>query len=162
MKIRRFRVGGRIEIPLFGTTLSAGVENLQNYVYFNTLALPEQEGGSVQVFSASLSQNFRLGILHWNNRLTYQTSSNESVLPLPKLAVYSDLFLSFTVSKVLKINLGVDCNYYTNYYAPAYQPSTMSFYNQTEKKLGNYPFMNAYAHMKVSKTRFFVLYSHLH
>ena len=85
-KIRRFRVGGRIEIPRFGTTLSAGVENLQNYVYFNTLALPEQEGGSVQVFSASLSQNFRLGILHWNNRLTYQTSSNESVLPLPKLA----------------------------------------------------------------------------
>lgn len=160
-KIRRFRVGGRIEIPRFGTTLSAGVENLQNYVYFNTLALPEQEGGSVQVFSASLSQNFRLGILHWNNRLTYQTSSNESVLPLPKLAVYSDLFLSFTVSKVLKINLGVDCNYYTNYYTPAYQPSTMSFYNQTEKKLGNYPFMNAYADMKLSKTRFFVMYSHL-
>ena len=160
-KIRRFRVCGRIEIPRFGTTLSAGVENLQNYVYFNTLALPEQEGGSVQVFSASLSQNFRLGILHWNNRLTYQTSSNESVLPLPKLAVYSDLFLSFTVSKVLKINLGVDCNYYTNYYAPAYQPSTMSFYNQTEKKLGNYPFMNAYADMKLSKTRFFVMYSHL-
>ena len=160
-KIRRFRVGGRIEIPRFGTTLSAGVENLQNYVYFNTLALPEQEGGSVQVFSASLSQNFRLGILHWNNRLTYQTSSNESVLPLPKLAVYSDLFLSFTVSKVLKINLGVDCNYYTNYYAPAYQPSTTSFYNQTEKKLGNYPFMNAYADMKLSKTRFFVMYSHL-
>ena len=160
-KIRRFRVGGRIEIPRFGTTLSAGVENLQNYVYFNTLALPEQEGGSVQVFSASLSQNFRLGILHWNNRLTYQTSSNESVLPLPKLAVYSDLFLSFTVSKVLKINLGVDCNYYTNYYAPAYQPSTMSFYKQTEKKLGNYPFMNAYADMKLSKTRFFVMYSHL-
>lgn len=160
-KIRRFRVGGRIEIPRFGTTLSAGVENLQNYVYFNTLALPEQEGGSVQVFSASLSQNFRLGILHWNNRLTYQTSSNESALPLPKLAVYSDLFLSFTVSKVLKINLGVDCNYYTNYYAPAYQPSTMSFYNQTEKKLGNYPFMNAYADMKLSKTRFFVMYSHL-
>lgn len=160
-KIRRFRVGGRIEIPRFGTTLSAGVENLQNYVYFNTLALPEQEGGSVQVFFASLSQNFRLGILHWNNRLTYQTSSNESVLPLPKLAVYSDLFLSFTVSKVLKINLGVDCNYYTNYYAPAYQPSTMSFYNQTEKKLGNYPFMNAYADMKLSKTRFFVMYSHL-
>lgn len=160
-KIRRFRVGGRIEIPRFGTTLSAGVENLQNYVYFNTLALPEQEGGSVQVFSASLSQNFRLGILHWNNRLTYQTSSNESVLPLPKLAVYSDLFLSFTVSKVLKINLGVDCNYYTNYYAPAYQPSTMSFYNQTEKKLGNYPFMNAYADIKLSKTRFFVMYSHL-
>lgn len=160
-KIRRFRVGGRIEIPRFGTILSAGVENLQNYIYFNTLALPEQEGGSVQVFSASLSQNFRLGILHWNNRLTYQTSSNESVLPLPKLAVYSDLFLSFTVSKVLKINLGVDCNYYTNYYAPAYQPSTMSFYNQTEKKLGNYPFMNAYADMKLSKTRFFVMYSHL-
>ena len=37
----------------------------------------------------------------------------------------------------------------------------MQFYNQTEKKLGNYPFMNAYANMKLYKVRFYVLYSHL-
>ena len=70
------------------------------------------------------------------------------------------MFLDFTIAKVLKVNLGVDCNYYTKYYAPAYQPATMQFYNQTGKKLGNYPFMNVYANMKLSKVRFYVMYSH--
>ena len=82
------------------------------------------------------------------------------LLPLPKLAVYSNMFISFKIAHVLHVNLGVDCNYYTRYYAPAYQPATMAFHTQQEKKLGNYPFMNAYADMKLYKTRFFVMYSH--
>ena len=61
---------------------------------------------------------------------------------------------------LLQVQLGVDCNYYTKYYAPAYQPATMAFYNQRELKLGNYPFMNAYVNMKLYKTRFYVMYSH--
>ena len=160
-KERRFRVGGAIDIPHTGTNFSAGVENVQNLVYFNTAAMPVQEGGSVQVFSAKLDQKLKFGIFNWNNTVTYQTSSKEEVLSLPKVAIYSNMFLQFKIAKVLNVQLGVDCNYYTKYYAPAYQPATMQFYNQTEKKLGNYPFMNAYANMKLSKVRFYVLYSHL-
>lgn len=160
-KERRFRVGGNIDVPHTGTNLAAGVENIQNYVYFGDDALPAQEGGSIQVVSATLKQNLRLGIFNWNNEVTYQTSTNERVLPLPKLAVYSNMFILFKIAKVLHVQLGVDCNYYTRYYAPAYQPATMAFHTQHEKKLGNYPFMNAYANMKLYKTRFYVLYSHV-
>ncbi len=159
-KERRIRAGGRIDIPHTGTTLSAGFENIQNMVYFNNAAMPIQEGGSVQVINARLDQRLRFGIFNWNNTAHFQTSTNEAVLPLPKFAIYSNMFLDFTIAKVLKVNLGVDCNYYTKYYAPAYQPATMQFYNQTEKKLGNYPFMNVYANMKLSKVRFYVMYSH--
>ena len=159
-KIRRLRIGGNIDIPHTGTNFYAGVENLQNYVYFNNDALPTQEGGNIQVLSMTLRQNLKFGIFNWNNAITYQTSSNEMVLPLPKLAVYSNMFISFKIARVLHVNLGVDCNYYTRYYAPAYQPATMAFHTQQEKKLGNYPFMNAYADMKLYKTRFFVMYSH--
>ncbi len=123
--------------------------------------MPVQHSGSVQVFSASLQQNFRVGILKWRNKLTYQTSSNESVLPLPKFSIYSNLYIDFKVARVLTVQLGVDCDYYTKYYAPGYQPATMSFYNQREMKLGNYPLMNAYVNMKLSKARFYVLYSHV-
>lgn len=62
---------------------------------------------------------------------------------------------------MLHVNLGVDCSYYTRYYAPAYQPATMAFHTQHEKLIGNYPLMNAYADFKLKKTRFFVIYSHL-
>lgn len=160
-KIRRLKFGGMLNVPQTRTNINIGAENVQNLIYFNPQCMPEQHGGSVQVFSASLEQNFRVGILNWNNRLTYQTSSSEAVLPLPKFAVYSNLFLRFKVAKVLDVQFGVDCNYYTRYYAPGFQPATMSFYNQREVKVGNYPFMNVYANMKLKKARFYVMMSHV-
>lgn len=160
-KTRRLRVGGQINVPRTSTTLSAGVENVQNLVYFNELALPVQSGSSVQVFSASLKQDFRFGIFNWQNRLTYQTSSDDAVIPLPKLAVYSNMFIQFKVAHVLDVQFGVDCDYYTKYKSVAYQPATMSFYNQREKDCGNYPFVNAYLNFKLSKTRFYVMFSHV-
>ncbi len=160
-KTRTFRAGGKLNVPHTRSLLNVGVENVQNLIYFNSDGMPVQEGGSVQVFSASLQQNFKVGILHWNNSLTYQTSSNENVLPLPKFAVYSNLYLLFKVAKVLDVQFGIDCDYYTSYYAPSYQPATMAFCNQNQVKIGNYPFMNLYANMKLSKARFFVLFSHV-
>ena len=59
------------------------------------------------------------------------------------------------------MQLGVDCDYYTKYKSIAYQPATMSFYNQREIEVGNYTFMNAYANMKLDKARFYVMFSHV-
>lgn len=160
-KTRRFRIGGKLDIPHTKTFINVGIENLQNYIYFNEFCLPTQHDGSVQVFSSSLNQNFKLGILNWNNRLTYQTSSNSSVIPLPKFSIYSNLFLLFKIANVLNVQFGIDCDYYTKYKSVAYQPATMSFYNQQEIECGNYPFMNAYINMKLSKTRFYVMFSHI-
>lgn len=160
-KIRRFRIGGKLNIPHTSTFIDAGVENLQNYVYFNSDCLPTQHGGSVQVFSASLNQNFKLGILHWNNRLTYQKSSEESVIPIPDFSIYSNLYILFKVARVLDVQLGVDCDYYTKYRGVSYQPALATFYNQSEMEVGNYPFMNAYINMKLGKTRFYVMFSHV-
>lgn len=160
-KVRRVRVGGSLKIPHTWTRFSAGVENVQNFVYYGNDALPTQEGGSVQVLSLSLKQGLHFRAFNWENSITYQTTSKEQVLSLPKLSVYSNLYFNFKIARVLHVNLGVDCSYYTRYYAPAYQPATMAFYTQHERLIGNYPFMNAYADFKLKKTRFFVMYSHL-
>lgn len=160
-KTRKFRVGGRLGIDRTRTFINAGFENLQNYIYFGPDALPVQHGGSVQVLSVSVNQDFNVGILHWNNRLTYQTSSDNSVIPLPKFAVYSNLYIHFKVAKVLTVDFGIDCDYYTKYYAPNYQPATSAFYNQDKVKIGNYPFMNLYANMKLKRARFYIMMSHI-
>ncbi len=160
-KIRSFRVGGILEIPFTRTRINVGVENIQNHIYFNSECLPTQHSGSVQVLNAQLQQNFKLGILHWDNNVTYQTSTEEAVIPLPKLAVYTNLYLLFKVAGVLDVQLGLDCDYYTKYKSVDYQPATMSFYNQNEIECGNYPYMNAYANMKLSKTRFYVMFTHV-
>lgn len=160
-KTRRLRFGGEIDIPHTSTRANIGVENVQNLIYFNSDGMPVQHGGSVQVFSVRAWQDLRWRALNWRNTIIYQTSTDESVLPLPKFAIYSNLYLQFKIAKVLDVQLGVDLDYYTRYYAPAYQPSTMAFCNQTEIKCGNYPFMNAYINMQLSKARFYVLFSHV-
>lgn len=160
-KTRRFKVGGKLRLTRAGTYLNIGVENIQNRIYFGPDCLPVQHSGSVQVFSATIEQNLHAGMLHWDNRITYQATADDRVIPLPSLAVYSNLYLRFRVAKVLHVQFGIDCDYYTRYYAPGYQPATMSFYNQHETMIGNYPFMNLYANMKLSKARFFVLFSHV-
>lgn len=159
-KTRRFRAGGSLTIPHTGTFLTAGIENVQNLIYFNDKALPTQYGGNIQVFNAQLHQNFHFKALHWENRVTYQTTSDDVALPLPNLAVYSNLYVTFKVA-TLHVQLGVDCDYYTKYKSVAYQPATMTFYNQREVECGNYPFVNAYINMKLSKTRFYLMMSHV-
>lgn len=160
-KTRNLRLGGIMELPFTKTLLNVGVENGQNHIYFDSICMPVQHSGSVQVFSAQLQQNFRVGILNWNNKITYQTSSDQSVIPLPKLAIYSNLYLLFKVAGVMDVQFGIDCDYYSKYKAPSYQPATMAFYNQDKIECGNYPFMNLYANMKLSKARFYVLFSHI-
>lgn len=159
-KERRLRLGGELDISHTGSRINVGVENVQNLIYFNSQSLPVQHDSNVQVFSARLEQRFNIGIMHWDNRLTYQTSSDDNVLPLPKFAAYSNLYLLFRVA-TLHVQFGVDCDYYTRYYAPGYQPATASFYNQREIEVGNYPFMNVYANMKLGKARFYVMMSHI-
>ncbi len=160
-KTRSLRLGGILNIPHTRTYINAGVENVQNLIYFGPDCLPVQAGGSVQVVSASLHQDFKFGPLIWQNRVTLQTSSDEIVIPLPKLAVYSNLSLNFKVAGVLHVQLGVDCDYYTKYKSIDYQPATMTFYNQRTIDVGGYPLMNAFANMKLSKVRFYVMMSHV-
>lgn len=159
-KERRVTFGGALDIAHTDSHLDVEVSNIQNYLYFNEAFLPTQNGGSVQVVSARLHQGLHAGILHWDNSLTFQKSSNEDIISIPTFAIYSNLYLKFRVA-TLSVQLGMDCNYYTKYYAPKYQPATATFANQRDEKYGNYPFMNAYANFKLSKARFYVLFSHI-
>ncbi|MCM1152288.1 MAG: putative porin [Muribaculum sp.] len=162
-KIRKFRVGGSLLIPWTSTTFSAHVENAQNLVYFNEESLPSQHGGNVQVFAARLHQELHFGIWNWNNTLTYQATSNSEVMPLPMFAIYSNMYLAFKAFRVLDLQIGVDCDYYTKYKGLLYQPATMSFHVQKDDeavKVGNFPLCNAYITAKLYKVRFYVLWSH--
>lgn len=159
-KVQRFRAGGVLNLPWIYTSINVGYETLNNYIYFNNNSLPEQSSSAVHVLNASLTNHLGFGIFNWDNEVTYQTSSNASVLPLPKFSIFSNMYLKFRIARVLDVQVGVDCNYYTKYYAPAYNPAIMSFYNQSEIECGNFAFADVYANFKLKKARFYVMYSH--
>jgi hypothetical protein len=156
--IRRVYVGGRLHIPFTNTTLSAGVENLQNFIYYDQQKNIAQEGGSVQVLTARVDQQIHLGVFNWDNQVVYQTSSNEAVIPVPMLSLYSNMYLKTKIVNELTLQLGVDAHYHTKYFAPGYEPALLQFYNQQEKEIGNYPIATVYANMHLKQTRFFVMF----
>lgn len=160
-KTRRLRIGGTVSFPKTGTYIDAGFENIQNYIYFDNNCLPQQEKGNIQVISATLRQNIKAGIFHLDLAGTYQFSSNKKILSLPEFSLYGNLYLLFPIVKVMHIQVGVDCNWYSAFHAPAYQPALLTQHNQDEILIGNYPFMNAYVNVKLKKARFYVMYSHM-
>lgn len=177
-KIMRTRLQGRLTIDRWKTQLSAGVENIKNYTYLDNTSVVATEAtentaatyknnvavkqcsDNIQIFSATLKQDFKLGILHLDNEITYQKTSNENVLPLPELVLYHNLYLKFALAKkVLSVEMGADVRYFTQYYAPDYAPAIGQFYLQnpeTRYKLGGYPLVNGYINMHLKRTRIFV------
>lgn len=159
------------------TKLRVAIDNLKDYTYFaqqytitddnlrtgNTVSV-KQSSGNINVTTVQLWQDFTLGILNWENVLTYQSSSNEDVLPVPSFNVYTNLYLHFMIAKVLRVDIGADLRYFTKYYAPDYCPAigqyTVQDNGEQNVKTGGYPLVNVYANMHLKHTRFFVMLSH--
>jgi len=159
--IYRTHIGGTFSIPTRLFSLNVNVENVTKYIYFNSVALPEQYSGNIQVLAANLKQNFHVGKFWLENNVVYQVSSNQDVLPLPTLALYHNLYYDDLWFKVLSMQIGVNVRYHSAYYAPSYMPATGQFYSQSKILIGNYPVMNAYLNFHLKRTRFFFEYYHV-
>ena len=164
-KVFTTRLEGELSIGRSKTLLKAGVENIKNYTYFNQSAVPAQHSGNIQVLSATIKQDLKLGILHFDNEVTWQKSSNSEILPLPDINIYSNLYIDFKLAKkILSIQLGGDVRYFTSYYAPGYMPNTGQFHLQPDNdrvKIGNYPICNVYANIHLKRTRIYVMMHHI-
>ena len=159
-KTKRVRVGGELDIPFSWTRVNVGYETLTDFIYWDANGRPAQHGGAIHVLSARLQQGLHFKAFNWDNSVVLQTSSNEEVLPLPKFAIYSNMYATFTIARVLHVQMGVDGNFYTEYYAPTYNPATMTFHGQQEMKCGGFPILNLYANFKMKQARFFVAWTH--
>ena len=163
-KIKKVHIGGKIVIPHTKTEASIGIENITNYIYFDSIGKPQQNSGNIQVVAASLQQNLKLGALHWDNQAVYQTSSNQEILPLPTFSAYSSLYVQFVISKVLTVQMGANAHYWTSYYAPGYEPATQQFKLQLPDENGNkvmvggYPLIDGFLNCHLKQTRFFLEY----
>ena len=181
-KILHSRIQGILNYQKTRTTLRVAVDEIKNYTYFasshtitsgkrvNHAITVNQNSGAIHLLTASLSQDFTFGPLNWENVITYQNSSNKTVLPVPTLNLYSNAYLRFKIAHVLRCDFGADVRYFTKYYAPDYVPSLGQYAVQTNTnttgsdsrvEIGNYPVVNVYANFHLKHTRFFIMMSHL-
>ena len=181
-KILHSKIQGILNYQKTRTTLRVAVDEIKNYTYFasshtitsgkrvNHAITVNQNSGAIHLLTASLSQDFTFGPLNWESVITYQNSSNKTVLPVPTLNLYSNVYLRFKIAHVLRCDFGADVRYFTKYYAPDYVPSLGQYAVQTNTnttgsdsrvEIGNYPVVNVYANFHLKHTRFFIMISHL-
>ena len=176
-KETRTRLEGLFKYEKTNTAVHVAIEEIQNYTYYgmsydatatsrtNLRAGVFQESGNINILTAQLHQNFRLGPLNWENVITYQNSSNKDVLPLPTWNIFTNLYLKFKIAKVLGVELGADATFFSKYYAPDFCPGINQFaiqQNEASKiELGGYPFLDVYANMVLKGVRFFVMMTHV-
>ena len=177
----RTHFGGFIDLDMTGTRFQLDVENVANYVYLKNVggtyitndATPvtqpsysitaAQYNGSIQILSATLQQNFKLGPLHWDNHVTYQLSGNKKIIPLPDLNVFSDLYFKFIYYKRLHMEVGANALFFTRYAAPGYCPAVGAYHLQSDsfvQEVGGYPLMTGYVNCSLRGVRFYVMYYH--
>jgi len=144
------RIQGSLDFPKWKIYASAGYALLANNIYYDSLGVIRQNPEAMSVLTAALRKDFHLGILRLENSALFQLSSNENVVPLPKLALNLRWYLQFPIvsEDVLKMQIGVDARYNTKWYTPGFNPVTGTFYNQNEEQYGDTPYFDVFVNMQ--------------
>lgn len=167
------RIEGLFNYRKTKTSLRVAIEEIQNYTYLgmsytaesesrkNLSAAIRQHSGNINLLTAQLKQHFKLGPVNWENVVTYQNSSNQSVLPVPTVNIFTNLYLGFKIAGVLSVELGACGTYFTEYEAPDFCPQLNQYAIQENEDsritLGNFPFIDVYANMHLKRARFFIM-----
>lgn len=175
--ITRTRVEGIFLYEKTKTKLRVAIEEIKNFTYFgmnynansngptNLSATIKQNSDILNIMTAQLSQDLALGPIHWDNVVTYQTTSNSNVVPLPTFNLFTNLYLKFVYAHVLSVELGGCATYFTSYNAPEYVPQLSQYAIQENSSIrtsiGGFPIVDIYANLHLKHARFFVMMNNI-
>lgn len=141
--------------------IGGNITNLNNYIYFNENKLPTQHKSDIQIYTAYLNHKLNLGNWHLNSKFVYQKSSSD-VIALPSYSLYANFYYENTYfDKALLAEFGIDANFHSKFYMQGYIPDIGQFHNQSERKIGEYPYVNIYFNFQIKRTRFYLKYANL-
>ena len=149
-KVSTTRIQGSLDFPKWKIYASAGYALLANNIYYDSLGVIRQNKEAMSVLTAALRKDFHLGIFRMENSVLFQVSSDEKVVPVPKLAANLRWYLQFPIVRedVLKMQIGVDARYNTKWYAPGFNPVAGNFYNQREEEYGGTPLFDVFLNLQ--------------
>lgn len=158
-KISTTKVQGILDIPHWKLRAEVGYALLANNIYYNSQGIVAQNTPAMSVFSASVRKEFVFGPFHMDNRLLYQASSDQEVVPVPTLAVNLKYYFQFWVKRnIMELQIGVNGWWNTKWNSPAYNPNVGVFYNQTERSYNNGPYFDIFLNAQWQRVTLFIKY----
>nr|WP_319997807.1 putative porin [uncultured Draconibacterium sp.] len=158
---QRLTLGAKFRAPQRKLELAANYAVINNFLYNNEEAIPDQTANEILVMSVYADKDFNYRRFHFRTRILWQKASEERYLHLPEWSAFVNTYYQFIISKVMFAQIGSDVRYNTKYYADAYEPATGLFYLQSEKEYGNYPYIDIYATLRLKRTKVFFKYMNL-
>ena len=156
-KISTTKAEASLSIPKWQMAASFGYALLSNNIYYDTEGIVRQNNTPMSVMTASLKKNFTVWKLHFDHKALFQLSSNETVVPLPMLALNLRDYLQLDIVKnVMQMQIGANGTYTTKWYLPAYNPVLGVFHNQNEVKYGNCPYIDAFINIQWKRACIFI------
>ncbi|MDY8136409.1 putative porin [Aquimarina sp. 2201CG5-10] len=153
--------------------IEASYSTIDNYTYFtkntDSITLPEQFDGSVNLLKVKLTQGLTFGKFGLDNTIMYQNvSEGENVYRVPEIVTRNSLYYQdHWFKKALFLQTGVTFKYYSEYDADGYDPVLSEFYVQspeeiayfdqesTKQTFGGFPQFDIFFNAKIKQTRIF-------
>jgi hypothetical protein len=132
---------------------------LDNWIYANTKAIPEQYTKSINIQTAELSKTFQAWKFYFEHYIIYQNSSSD-VIRMPDLSGRIRYYFQSRFKK-MKFQIGVNVFYNSAYYANNYNPANRLFFLQNDRKVGNYPVVDPFITGEIKRAAFFAKYEHV-
>lgn len=160
-KTRTRNIKGIYSYPKYGIKAGANIQEIDEMIYFGKDAIPEQSNNLIYIYSGFLDFSLDIWKLKFINKIVWQKSSDENVVHIPQLSIYTSLNYNFKLFDVLHFQTGVCANYRSKHYSYKYMPASGIFYNQKEIESSEYAILDAYINFKLKRTVFFLKGRHL-
>ncbi len=147
--------------PLNKLEAGARYSLINNFIFHGYGGIPQQTKNEQLILSAFLNKDFTFGNFGFKMQVLWQKASASQYIHLPDFSARLVPYYDLVISKVLFTQIGMDIRFNTKYYVDAYDPATGFFYLQTQQKYGDYPYMDAFANLKLKRTRVFFQYMNI-
>jgi hypothetical protein len=135
---------------------------IQNYVYFDSLAMPAQTNNLLNVLTVSVNKDFKFGLFGSSNKFVYQIPNSNDLLRLPDIAAYHSFYFDKFFEKAqIELEFGYDLNYTSKYKAYGYMPASGVFYLANGRYTGNYAIVNAFVKLRIKNVSIYMKMEHI-
>ncbi len=154
-------IGLYAEVPKWVSSLSVNVCNFDNYVFYDTVALPFQDPGAFQSVQLLLKQHMQFGNFYLDNVFQLQfLSKYKKYFPF-YASNHTFYFMRNLFKSALIIQTGLDVWYATDYYGYGYNITTGQFYLQDDTKLEFSPVVDVFVNFDIRTLRFFLKFDNV-
>ena len=136
----------------------AKLQRIENLVYLNTEATPEQFKSAISLVQVGVKNQGQLGkYWHYNTKALFTQNDGDDKLPMPNLTLQGQIYFQKSLfGGAFPAQIGLDAYWNDAYFAPNYQPVLQRFYVQNRYEIGNYPVVDLFMNGNIKAANIFL------